>query len=1618
VNTNRIFRLFISSTFSDFQREREALQGTVFPKLEAYCASKGARFQAIDLRWGITELAQNERDTMRICLEEIRRSQQLSPRPNFAVLLGDRYGSEPVPSRIPQTQWKRLMAAASVADRKVIREAFESQPDRNAVPPVYCLKPRQGERSLSVERDAIVRDALRRAATAFEGNEEWLPFFTSATHQEILLGALKSDDSRKHVHVYVRQIDRLPTTEEAKAFIDWDKETQKPVEGARERLAGLELQLRGKLQERVHDIQARWTGNGVSDDHIPAFCDRFFEDHVAIIDRELQELGNEDEAQARVRLHEEFAIERARNFTGRSGILRRIVSYLGSRDNSPAPLVLHGEGGSGKSAILAHAFMKARSRTPTAVVVARFIGGVPGTESLVLMLSALTQDIAHALDLEKPSIAASTREAADAFDRIISHSKPERPLWLFLDALDQLSSDDSAWVLEWLPKHMSPHTRMVVSMREGPVLQAAQRRFPRALLQVPPMSVSEGSRMLSSLLSSSREARYDAGTAPTTGRRLTAPQRRRLLEQFSSSGSPLWLKLAYEDARSWHSWSKARELPHDVAGMVKDLIGRRLLEGEKHMPLFTRRSLAYLAAGRFGLAEEELAKALGADPEVRDEFRKNEKTDKSWPDSRPLLPPILWSRLHFDLEPYLSEANIDGALVYRFFHREFKEVVEQALLQDEANRDIHTRLAEKVFSKPAGDDLFRKTDAGGIQESAALRRIMEQPWQLAQAGKNEELANLLTDFGFCMAKCAANRSDDLVNDFRTDGVSMEANTAFAIWRDFVQTNSHLLNRGQDDWPAHKILLQLAVEHADDSPVTLSAEAFLNQEMCHWTWLRRISRPPQIVRGALDLAFGGKAALPLPDGRLITWSPSICIWDPRTGNLIVKLDGFRGQLQGVAVLDRNRITSWSDDCHLYVWSLLDFTCQIVLSGHTKTILGILPIETDKLLSWSSDNTLRLWSIPSGVCVATFAGHTDEIKEAKLLGNSRILSWSKDATVRIWNLASLECTQIFAGHSEGIKDIRVLRTGDILSIGSYTQTSGTSLGCIWDPTTGKRIFTFVIGPSNYQQVIEAADGRIYWCSRDGEIMTWSSRGEDAKIVFKGHTDQFSTITLSPNGKLLSGTFEGEIWSWDVNTGQCLYVVKPPAPKVLPAAGSTPTVQKILLLPRNRFLTVHGSGTTMQIWDEATGGHIMTLGDDSQGLKVWTRDVELLPNGRLFSWDSDGVSRIWDIESGRRTLRFDLAYWGMTRPFALNDGRLVSVSDADFTVPHSSRMVYVWNPTAVEAQNSEGHERAIEGVTIANDNTAISYSRDNTLRIWDTHTEACLAVLRGHTDEVRGCNVVRDDRLLSWSRHGEICLWDTVEKECLLRIKAVQICTAPLVGTLLLKADGVLGLWDIGTGDCLNAMDVRQRAYGAFLVDSRKLLAWFEDGKFRSWDILTHEIEELQSPPYKAAITEAQLLADGGIASWSDIGELYIWYFGSSSRIIQIPNSQNRIKRLSEFGGNGIKVSYWDGSTRTWHLECGHFVEDAYAPQVDQEKLLEPSEILSKVVYGSASLDSWVVYGQTGRILAANIQNIQQAQWHGSASHKVNAVAQDGRVIANDTVRILILQTFSGKEPHRFN
>ncbi|MCA9124695.1 MAG: DUF4062 domain-containing protein [Planctomycetaceae bacterium] len=86
LESERVIRVFVSSTFRDMQEERDELVLRIFPQLRRLCEERAVTWGEVDLRWGITEEQAERGEVLPICMEEIRRC-----RPYFIGLLGERY---------------------------------------------------------------------------------------------------------------------------------------------------------------------------------------------------------------------------------------------------------------------------------------------------------------------------------------------------------------------------------------------------------------------------------------------------------------------------------------------------------------------------------------------------------------------------------------------------------------------------------------------------------------------------------------------------------------------------------------------------------------------------------------------------------------------------------------------------------------------------------------------------------------------------------------------------------------------------------------------------------------------------------------------------------------------------------------------------------------------------------------------------------------------------------------------------------------------------------------------------------------------------------------------------------------------------------------------------------------------------------------------------------------------------------------------------------------------------------------------------------------------------------------------------------------------------------------
>jgi len=664
----KIFRVFISSTFTDMQEERGILQKKVFPRLEKFCEENGARFQAVDLRWGVNEESQLNQKTLEICLNEIARCQKISPKPNFLILLGDKYGWQPVPTRIPEDEMNKILAVTG--NKETLERWYRL--DTNALHPEYVLQPRGKELAdyaawdkIEKELQTSLREAVDKASFRPEQREK---YFTSATHQEIMSGALNpvnvKEKPEDHVFAMIREIPGLPADGSAVGFVDLTN--GQPDKYSRKHLNHLKDQLKAKIGDHCIHYNAKWENNHSKMNDPEAFENTLFAFLKEIISEQLKEVISPDEIDQEIRLHTEFKTKLTEHFCGREEILQILKKYLDNITEKRI-MALTGDSGSGKSSVLAKAIREVEASQKNAAMVYRFIGTSSRSSNIISLLQSVCGQIAREYGTTLEALAGEGRDKAlydlnglsEILKKCLALGTAEKPVMLFLDALDQLTDSDNARSLFWLSRELPEHARMVVSS----LSELKPQLNHHYTEELPVLPVEDASKILERWFNS-------------VGRRLTAEQQKDVLDKFSKTGLPIYLKLAFERARKWNSYTTGFTLQEDVKGIINNYID--LLE-EEHTKAFVKDVICFMLCGRYqGLAENEILEVLVFDPEDKKAF-----ISRTHPDYRKELedmtriPIVYWSRLYIDLEPYLTERDADGVPIITFFHRQFNEVLRE-----------------------------------------------------------------------------------------------------------------------------------------------------------------------------------------------------------------------------------------------------------------------------------------------------------------------------------------------------------------------------------------------------------------------------------------------------------------------------------------------------------------------------------------------------------------------------------------------------------------------------------------------------------------------------------------------------------------------------------------------------------------------------------------------------------------------------------------------------------------------------------------------------------------------------------------------------------------------------
>jgi len=856
MGATRVFRVFVSSTFTDMIEERNILHKLVFPRIHQLCVEQSARFQPIDLRWGVSDEAGYNQQTMNICLGEIKRCQETTRRPNMIVLLGDRYGWQPLPYSITVAEFVILLdQITSTDDRDLLSQWYKL--DKNAVPPLYVLQPREGEFAQTQEWrqvEAKLQTILQAAARHLTVDQQ-MKYSTSATAQEIEQAIFYAPEPGKSAFCFFRTITDLTDHlhgSDVPSYVDLDENGGiNPV--AQEKLRRLKQQLRNAVPDNIREYKVAWEHR---QDYLRQLCDDvegFL--RTSILEELSRDSHETDPLQEESAAHLNFARHKARYFVGRQPVIEQVNEYL--RHPLNKPLVLFGASGGGKTTVMSRLVSQIQMTYPQTETICRFIGVTPHSSDIRALLEGMCREIAERYQSNIP-VPPDYRELVPTLASLLGEARSDKPLLILLDALDQLSTLNNAHELDWLPQNLPDHVAFICSTIPGTLLERLRAYSDKiAFVEVGPMPTEEGSRLLQMWLAEDR-------------RILQPEQEAAVLTPFTDNGSPLYLRLAYEEARLWNSYTPAATLNPEVTGIICDNLFRRLEEASHHGYTFVSHALAYLVAGRNGVSEDELLAVLTQDDVVWAELTATSEHHKHTIPARQ-LPFVIWSRLYYDLQPYLSEYAGDGVSLLGFYHRQLREVATQTYLTVQFHRQLARYFAEQSTY-----------DAAHLPN---LRKLTELPYQHFQGRQQDELCKLLTGTSEWMEAqfASANSDTPYIQDL---DMAISEFTGSSSPENVVKLFAY--------WTARQVVNVRVNAYTDDN---LKRLVYLNKSERAISMARLRKRPEDRVEGLLAI-YEAQRAQGTADVRLVNEPIAIIRQLPRGNYTQMSSSGIFHQIVSV------------------------------------------------------------------------------------------------------------------------------------------------------------------------------------------------------------------------------------------------------------------------------------------------------------------------------------------------------------------------------------------------------------------------------------------------------------------------------------------------------------------------------------------------------------------------------------------------------------------------------------------------------------------------------------------------------------------------------------------------
>ncbi len=1357
-------RVFISSTFRDMHAERDHLVKVVFPRLREWCELRHLHLVDIDLRWGVTREEAENGKAIEICLKEIDES-----RPFFLCLLGERYGW--VPSPLPSEEQYRFTSLArqglSLTHLEILHAAFTPVPRIDGAHSNRC------PHAFFYFRDSSCIPAEGLSGySAEEIREHRSVFFESRPELAQRLAALKEQIMAQYpdqVFWYSGQ---------------WDGEAEN-VEDAtmRGRLTHLDLFGQRVEQDLVRAIEAQ------------------FADHLSSLHQAVDPIEEERA------YHEAFVENRTRIHVPRMVVERELDDYASGTETSP--LVVTGQSGSGKSAILAH-WSKARiMRRDGELLITRFIGASPSSTNLATLLAGICAELEVRLSLIEeteqvegnPTIKPIGRmtvpedpiEVLRKWPRFLEAASKRGHVVILLDALNQLDKTADPLRAQWLPDTLPPNIRLIVSVLDQSRLPPRTnssgwadvlRKRGFRTVNVPDLDSAVREQMIRDI--------------PSVFCKTLDADQIKLLLQNPATKNPLFLTVALEELRVFGDFAgverRIKALPEtrvpsldilaepDIEEAINELFGQVLGRLERdvghELQITDRQSnsqsglvqvlFGFLACARDGLSEGELSDLIASRFPRHSEAARNGALQVA----------LRQIRNYLMRKAHPQETLID------FYHQSFWKA---AWLRYAAPNQWALRYEMATYFRGKGywlDSLptqqQKLTTCPPQTRKARLRTVTELPWQTIRlveasrtAGSDHKamsyaaVEELFTNLNFLEAKVEARKVFELATDF-----------------------SDAIHELPQERPVRRIMELLEEGIRRDIQFISRHETTLFQ--CLWNSER--------------------------------WYDS----DDRTKHYAVSNDASRGTILGQKVSEL--LQKWRTEKEtsipgfLWVRSLrplpspLGISQRVVLAGHgTSAWCAAFSPDGSLLASGMHDGTVRVWNPMTGEEInrinAGFTGHSPSVTRIAFSPDGRLLAGVSgmagpgiDRAIRVWEVVTSRELLCLRGHTDVVTTLEFSPTGVTLASGSWDKTVR-----IWKLSEGRELAQMSPSDGAVKRVAFSHDakrlavlgnccltlfdverGEKTW-SRKSDTPAWTYVAPFLDVAYSRNDEQVVTIesgvpiltrdTHQPNAIVVRNVQNGEIkYLWPIDefppNTDCAAVISSDGLLAACLARDKRTVSLYSIMSGSRRNTLPKHDAQL---------HSMAFSPDGKTIAVATwQDIDILsvdgdfvlpqieeghteavmalsasPGGKLVGSASPCHIATWDMASGlcvRKT--YSELFTGRDLAFSPDSTQLATTA---------SYGVWIEDTSSGQGRLRIAETSNSSSIAISGDRRLVAAGRPfGEIVVWRTEDGKVLHRLTGHSERVTALSMSKNRRLLaSASRDKNVRVWDLEDGHQVLAI-----------------------------------------------------------------------------------------------------------------------------------------------------------------------------------------------------------------------------------------------------------